>query len=98
MPHKRGPRTGKSTLAAGIGLYMLTSDGEGGAEVYSVATKKDQAKIIWSEAKRMGLGDLYVVSAQTFGHMDPKELGLDAAIEFPPHAALLHKSREGFIL
>lgn len=38
-----------------------------------------------SEAKRMGLGDLYVVSAQTFGHMDPKELGLDAAIEFPPH-------------
>ena len=39
-----------------------------------------------SEAKRMGLGDLYVVSAQTFGHMDSKELGLDAAIEFPPHA------------
>jgi lipopolysaccharide biosynthesis protein/SAM-dependent methyltransferase len=38
-----------------------------------------------SEAKRMGLGDLYVVSAQTFGHMDPKEFGLDAAIEFPPH-------------
>jgi lipopolysaccharide biosynthesis protein/SAM-dependent methyltransferase len=38
-----------------------------------------------SEAKRMGLGDLYVVSAQTFGHMDPKDLGLDAAIEFPPH-------------
>lgn len=38
-----------------------------------------------SEAKRMGLGDLYVVSAQTFGHTDPTELGLDAAIEFPPH-------------
>ena len=38
-----------------------------------------------SEAHRMGLGDLYVVSAQTFGHTDPRELGLDAAIEFPPH-------------
>lgn len=46
-------KNGKSTLAAAIGMYMLTSDGEGGAEVYSVATKKDQAKIIWAEAKKM---------------------------------------------
>jgi len=46
-------KNGKSTLAAGIGLYMMTSDGEGGAEIYSLATKKDQAKIIWLEAKRM---------------------------------------------
>ncbi len=46
-------KNGKSTLAAGLGLYMLTSDGEEGAEVYSVATKRDQAKIIWSEAKKM---------------------------------------------
>ena len=38
-----------------------------------------------TEAKRMGLGELYVVSAQTFGHSDPRDLGLDAAIEFPPH-------------
>jgi len=29
---------------------MLIGDGEGGAEVYSVATKKDQAKIISNEA------------------------------------------------
>jgi phage terminase large subunit-like protein len=46
-------KNGKSTLAAGIGLYMLTSAGEGGAEVYSVATKKEQAKIVWEEARRM---------------------------------------------
>lgn len=32
---------------------MLTSAGEGGAEIYSVATKKDQAKVVWDEAKRM---------------------------------------------
>ena len=32
---------------------MLTSAGEGGAEVYSVATKKEQAKIVWEEARRM---------------------------------------------
>jgi len=48
-----GKKNGKSTLASCIGLYGLLGDAEGGAEVYSVATKKDQAKIIWSEAKRM---------------------------------------------
>lgn len=46
-------KNGKSTLAAAIGLYLMVMDGEAGAEVYSAATKKDQAKIIWLEAKRM---------------------------------------------
>ena len=46
-------KNGKSTLASGLGLYMLTSAGEGGAEIYSIATKKEQAKIAWEEARRM---------------------------------------------
>lgn len=46
-------KNGKSTLAAAVGLYLLIADGELGPEVYAVATKKDQAKIIWLEAKRM---------------------------------------------
>ena len=46
-------KNGKSTFAAAIGLYLLVADGELGPEVYAVATKKDQAKIIWLEAKRM---------------------------------------------
>ena len=46
-------KNGKSTLAAAIGLYMLMADDEPGAECYSIATKKDQAKILWQEAKRM---------------------------------------------
>ena len=48
-----GRKNGKSTMDSGLGSYMLTKDGEGGAEVYSVATKKDQAKVVWDEAKRM---------------------------------------------
>lgn len=48
-------KNGKSTKAAGIGLYLFVADGEQGAEVYSAATKKDQARIVWSEAKRMVL-------------------------------------------
>lgn len=46
-------KNGKSLLASIVGLYMLVGDGEAGAEVYAVATKRDQAKIIWTEAKRM---------------------------------------------
>lgn len=46
-------KNGKSTLSAAVGLYMQTADGEPGPEIVSAATKKDQAKIIWSEAKRM---------------------------------------------
>lgn len=48
-----GRKNGKSTLASAIGLYLMIADGELGPEVYSVATKKDQAKIIWLEAKKM---------------------------------------------
>lgn len=46
-------KNGKSTLLAGIALYMLIMDGEAGAEVYSVATKKDQAKVIFDETHNM---------------------------------------------
>ncbi len=46
-------KNGKSTEKAATGNYMLVGDGEGGAEVYSVATKKDQARIVFSEAVNM---------------------------------------------
>lgn len=46
-------KNGKSALGSAIALYMQLADGESGPEIVSAATKKDQAKIIWSEAKRM---------------------------------------------
>lgn len=46
-------KNGKSTMLSAIALYMLVADGEGGAEVYSVATKKDQARIVFTEAVNM---------------------------------------------
>lgn len=39
-------KNAKSTMTAGVGLYMLTADGESGAEVHSAATTRDQAKIV----------------------------------------------------
>jgi phage terminase large subunit-like protein len=46
-------RSGKSTLCAAIGLYLLTLDGEPGAQVYSAAVNRDQAKVVWNVAKAM---------------------------------------------
>ena len=48
-----GRKNGKSTLLAAIALYLLIADFEGAAEIYSVATKKDQAKKVLTEAINM---------------------------------------------
>ena len=48
-----GRKNGKSTLLAALALYMLVADYEGAAEIYSVATKKDQAKKTLTEAVNM---------------------------------------------
>lgn len=49
-------KNGKSTLGAIIALYMLVNDGEPGAQCFSAATTRDQAKavaeIAWEMAKR----------------------------------------------
>lgn len=46
-------KNGKSAWGSGVALYMLMADKEPGPQVVSVATKRDQAKIIWTAAKRM---------------------------------------------
>lgn len=46
-------KNGKSTLLSAIALYMLFADHEGGAQICCVASKKDQAKIVFTEAKNM---------------------------------------------
>lgn len=46
-------KNGKSTLLSGLALYCLVADGEAGAEVYTAATKKEQAKIIFDECVNM---------------------------------------------
>lgn len=48
-------KNGKSALTAGVGLYMLAADGEMGAECYSLATKREQAKAVWDVARFMAM-------------------------------------------
>lgn len=47
-----GKKNGKTLLAAGVGLRMAFFDDEPGAQVYSAATKRDQAKISWNDARQ----------------------------------------------
>jgi phage terminase large subunit-like protein len=46
-------KNAKSTLSAGVGLYMTVADGEEGAEVFSGATSLDQALMVFDPAKKM---------------------------------------------
>jgi phage terminase large subunit-like protein len=46
-------KNGKSTEAAGVANYLTFGDMEPGAQVYSTATKEDQAKIVWGAARSM---------------------------------------------
>lgn len=46
-------KNGKTVVAAAIGLYMFVGDGEPGAEVYTGASNKAQAKEVFSPATKM---------------------------------------------
>ena len=46
-------KNGKSTLCAGLGLYLLLADNETSAEVYSAASDREQAAIVFDAAKSM---------------------------------------------
>ena len=48
-----GKGSGKTPMAAGVGLYMLLMDGERAAEIYAAAVTRDQAKILFRDAERM---------------------------------------------
>lgn len=48
-----GKGSGKSPLAAAVGLYGLMADGEARAEVYAAAAKRDQAMILFRDAVAM---------------------------------------------
>lgn len=48
-------KAGKTTLAAGVALYMFVGDGEPGAEIYTAATTREQARICFNDARQMAM-------------------------------------------
>lgn len=68
-------KNGKSFLGAGIGLKLLGADGEHGAEVYSVATKEDQARLLWNDGGKIvrrspGAGEVFKRTVKEIRHDD----------------------------
>jgi phage terminase large subunit-like protein len=102
-------KNAKSTVTAGLGLYFLIADGEPGAQVYSAATTRDQAKIIHTAASRMVKVSPYLSRAvqsfrnnlsvpETFSKFEPLSADHNTLDGLSPSAGLIdevhaHKTR-----
>ncbi len=95
-----GRKNGKSVLLSAIGLYMLIGDHEGGAEVDCVASKKDQAKIVFNEARNMVQQSPYLskyirkrktdmYSDYNFGIFQPLSSDSNTLDGLNPHAGII---------
>lgn len=105
-------KNGKSTSAAAVALKCLVADGEPGADIYSAATKKDQAKIVFDEARRMvmksedlqRLVSVYRASLAvdtTLSHFSPLSADERTLDGLNPHAVIideLHKHKNRAVL
>lgn len=78
----------RSILPALADDRYIRVDGRPLVMVYRPHIIPDAARMFdaWREfLAREGLGNPYLVMAQSFGHLDPRPFGLDAAAGFPPH-------------
>jgi phage terminase large subunit-like protein len=96
---------GKSPMAAGIGIYGLVADDEKGAEIYSAATMREQAGILFRDAKafvesspslqkklHVGVGNIdYKLNNSFFRPVSSEHKGLDGK---RPHIALIDEIHE----
>lgn len=96
---------GKSPIAAGIGLYCLAFDDEAGAEVYSAATTRDQAGILFRDARLYAEGSeplkeildvgqhniAYIAENSFFRPVSSEHRGLDGK---KPHVCLIDEIHE----
>ena len=56
-------KSGKTFLAAGVGIKQGFYDGEPGSEVYSIATMRDQAQLVWNDAKAIIKNNVWLRAA-----------------------------------
>ncbi len=96
---------GKSPMAAGIGLFGLIADSEPGAEIYAAATMREQAGILFRDAKafvdgspslskklNVGVGNIsYEGTNSFFRPVSSEHRGLDGK---RPHIALIDEIHE----
>lgn len=103
-------KNGKTTKLAGLGLGGLTKDDEGGPEIYSAATKRDQARIMFDAAcamvrqspalrRRLDVQRHLIGSPGNIGKFEPLSADANSLDGLNPHFALVdelhaHKTSE----
>lgn len=80
-------KNAKSTKSSGIALYLFAADGEPGAEVYSAATTRDQAKIVFDDARTMALREVEMCAELGIEVMQHQLIIEDEASKFQPLSA-----------
>jgi phage terminase large subunit-like protein len=95
-------KNGKSLEAAIIALYLSFFDGEPGSEGYCVATKRDQARIVFNDCKRLvqssGLRSrIRVLTAnlnreQTASKLEPLGADRDSTDGLNPHLVIIDEA------
>lgn len=80
-------KNAKSTISAGVALYMFAADGEQGAEVYTAATTRDQAKIVFGDARLMAEREADMRSALGVDVQAHRLVVLDSASKLEPLSA-----------
>lgn len=80
-------KNGKSAKSSGIALYLFGADNEPGAEVYSAATTRDQARIVFDDARRMALREPEMCEALGIEVLQHQLLIEDEASKFLPLSA-----------
>lgn len=103
-------KNSKSTFCSGVALFLTAFDGEGGAEVYSAATTRDQARIVFGDAQTMirksaplrrvfGVHKLNIHYLKTASKFEPLSSDAHTLDGLNIHGAILdevhaHKTRE----
>ena len=80
-------KNAKSTKCAGIALYMVGADGEEGAEVYTAATTRDQARIVFDDARAMAEREAEMRDALGLEVQKHRLTVVDSASKLEPLAA-----------
>lgn len=73
---EEGKGNGKSPWAAGVGIYGMTADGEAGAEIYPVASHRDQAMVLFRDAVKMVKQSPDLASRLTFSGGEGREYNI----------------------
>jgi len=80
-------KNGKSAKSSGIALYLFGADNEPGAEVYSAATTRDQARIVFDDARRMALREPEMCEALGIEVLQHQLIVEEEACKFLPLSA-----------